>query len=103
MATPEFSRVIWQILLNAHLCAPEKCVTLFYSTSLPTAFLMTTRMQNYRDKKQQQGLVQVRVWVASDHEHFIKSIAKECRPSTPPKVPERYGRKATSAQIRLAE
>ena len=64
---------------------------------------MTSRMQNYRDKKQQQGLVQVRVWVHHDHELFIKNIAKECRPSTLPKVPERYGRKASSTQIRLAE
>lgn len=64
---------------------------------------MTSRMQNYREKQQQQGLVQVRVWVPSDHEHFIKNIAKECRPGTPPKIPERYGRKATPTQIRLAK
>jgi hypothetical protein len=64
---------------------------------------MTIRMQNYREKKQQAGLVQVRVWVPSEHEHFIKKIAKDCRPYTPPKVPERYGKKATSVQISLAE
>ena len=64
---------------------------------------MTSRMQDYRMKKQQQGLVQVRVWVPEEHEYFIKNIAKECRPSTTPKVPERYGRKATSAQISFAE
>jgi len=64
---------------------------------------MTSRMQDYRMKKQQQGLVQVRVWVPEEHEYFIKSIAKECRPSTPLKIPERYGRRATPIQIRFAE
>lgn len=64
---------------------------------------MTTRMQNYRAKKQQQGLVQVRVWVPQEHELFVKNIAKECRPRTLPKIPERYGRRATSTQIRLAQ
>ncbi len=83
MAITKITSVILRFLLNAHLCAIKKCVTLFYSTSLPTAFLMTSRMQNYRDKKQQQGLVQVRVWVPHDHELFIKNIAKECRPTTP--------------------
>ena len=32
---------------------------------------MTVRMQKYRDKKQQQGLVQVRVWIPQEHELFI--------------------------------
>ncbi len=64
---------------------------------------MTARMQDYRMRKQQQGLVQVRVWVPEEHEYFIKNIAKECRPSALPKVPERYGRKAIPAQIRLAK
>ena len=64
---------------------------------------MTSRMQDYRMKKEQQGMVQVRVWVPFDHELFIKNIAKECRPSTPPKIPERYGRRATPTQIRLAK
>lgn len=70
---------------------------------MPTAFSMTSRMQNYRDKKRQEGLIQVRVWVSSDHKLFIKNIAKECRPSTPLKIPERYGRKAHPTQIRIAK
>ena len=64
---------------------------------------MTTRIQRYREQKQQQGLMQVRVWVPREHGPFIKNIAKECRPSIPPKVPERYGRRATAAQIRIAK
>ena len=64
---------------------------------------MTVRMQKYRDKKQQQGLVQVRVWIHQEHELFIKTIAKECRPSATPKIPEHYGRRATPTQIRLAK
>ena len=64
---------------------------------------MTSRMQEYRDKKRQEGFVQVRVWVPEEHEYFIKTLAKECRPNNPPKVRERYGRKATPAQIRLAK
>lgn len=64
---------------------------------------MTTRMQNYRDKKHQQGMVQVRVWVPQEHELFIKSMAKECRPNEPVKAPERYGRRASPTQIRLAQ
>lgn len=64
---------------------------------------MTTRMQNYRDKKQQDGMVQVRVWVPAEHELFIKNIAKECRPNESVKTPERYGRRATLTQIRLAK
>jgi hypothetical protein len=60
-------------------------------------------MQEYRDKKHQQGLVQVRVWVPQEHELFIKTLAKECRPSKLPKIPERYGRRATPTQIRLAQ
>lgn len=64
---------------------------------------MTSRMQDYRTKKQQQGLVQVRVWVSEEHEYFIKNIAKECRPGEPTKIPERYGRRATPTQIRLAK
>ncbi len=64
---------------------------------------MTSRMQDYRIKKQQQGLVQVRVWVQEEHESFIKNMAKECRPSRPVKVPERYGRKAIPSQISLAK
>ncbi len=64
---------------------------------------MISRMQEYRDKKRQEGFVQVRVWVPEEHEHFIKNIAKECRPSVPLKIPVRYGRPAKPSQIRLAE
>lgn len=60
-------------------------------------------MQEYRYKKQQEGFKQVRVWVPFEHESLIKTIAKECRPGIPLKVRQRYGRKATPTQIRLAK
>lgn len=64
---------------------------------------MTARMQKFREKKRQEGLVQVRVWVSHGHESLIKTIAKECRPGKPLKLRERYGRLASSSQIRLAK
>lgn len=61
-------------------------------------------MKKYREKKKDQGMVQVRVWVPQEHEEFIKKIAKECRPERPaPKLPQRYGRRASDVQIRLAK
>ena len=49
------------------------------------------------------GFVQVRMWVSKEHEEFIKHIGSQCRPGKPePKIQERYGRKASDAQIRLA-
>lgn len=64
---------------------------------------MTERMQNYRLKKEIQGMVQVRIWVPKEHEAFIKDIAKQCRPDKPLKIQERYGRRATQRQIELAK
>jgi len=64
---------------------------------------MTARMQKFREKKRQEGFVQVRVWVPQDHESLIKTIAKECRPGKPLKLRERYGRPASPSQIRFAK
>jgi len=64
---------------------------------------MTGRMQKFRDKKRQEGFVQVRVCVPPYHESLIKIIAKECRPGKPLKLRERYGRPASPSQIRLAK
>ena len=64
---------------------------------------MTERMQNYRLKKEAEGMVQVRVWVPKDHEEFIKYIAKQCHPDKPLKSKERYGRRATNKHIQLAD
>ena len=97
------SSVIKHILLNAHLRVVTKCATLFTSSYCLRRSFMTARMQKYREKKQEEGFVQVRVWVSQEHEYFIKNIAKECRPSKPIKIPERYGRPAKPSQIRLAE
>ena len=40
---------------------------------------MTERMQKYRNKMKEKGLVQVRIWVEEQDEEFIKHIAKFCR------------------------
>jgi hypothetical protein len=36
---------------------------------------MTERMQDYRDRMDEKGLVQVRIWVEEQDEDFIKYIA----------------------------
>jgi hypothetical protein len=40
---------------------------------------MTERMQKYRKKMQEKGLVQVRIWMEEQDEEFIKYITKFCR------------------------
>ncbi len=65
--------------------------------------MMTERMQNYRDRMSEKGLVQVRVWVEKQDEEFVKYIAKFCREIREKKPKKRYGRKATDRQIRFAQ
>lgn len=65
---------------------------------------MTQRMQDYRERMQQKGLVQVRVWVEKQDEEFVKFIAKFCRGEQKEKKQKpRYGRPATEQQITLAK
>lgn len=64
---------------------------------------MTERMEAYRQRMKEKGLVHVRVWVPEEHVDFIKYMASQCRPEVEPKVKDRYGRTATLTQIRLAK
>ena len=65
--------------------------------------MMTERMQNYRDRMSEKGLVQVRVWVEKQDEEFVKYIAKFCREVREKNPKKRYGRRATERQIRFAQ
>lgn len=65
---------------------------------------MTERMELYRQRMKEKGLVHVRVWVPEEHGDFIKYMASQCRPQgVEPQIKGRYGRAATLAQIRLAK
>jgi len=65
---------------------------------------MTERMQSYRKRMEEKGLVQVRVWVEKQDEKFVKFIAKFCRGKLKqPKEKERFGRRASDAQIRFVK
>jgi len=65
---------------------------------------MTERMQSYRKRREEKGLVQVRVWVEKQDEKFVKFIAKFCRDERKPKKEkERFGRRASDAQIRFVK
>ncbi len=63
---------------------------------------MTERMQAYRDRMAEKGLVQVRVWVEKQDEAFVKSIAQFCRAGREKKVKKRFGRPASDYQISRA-
>lgn len=65
--------------------------------------MMTERMQEYRKKMEEKGLVQVRVWVEKRDEEFVKFIAKFCREGREKKPKKRFGRPASHHQIRLAK
>lgn len=64
--------------------------------------MMTERMQNYRDRMSEKGLVQVRVWLEKQDEEFVKYIAKFCREVREKKPRKRYGRRATERHISFA-
>lgn len=63
---------------------------------------MTERMQDYRKRMEEKGLVQVRVWVEKRDEEFVKFIAKFCREEREKKPKERFGRRASDHHIRFA-
>lgn len=64
---------------------------------------MTERMQDYRKRMEEKGLVQVRIWVEKQDEEFVKSIAKFCREGREKKVKKRFGRRASDRQIEFAK
>ncbi len=64
---------------------------------------MTERMQEYRRRMEEKGLVQVRVWVEKRDEEFVKFIAKFCRDEREKKPKERFGRRASDHHIRFAQ
>ena len=63
---------------------------------------MTEKMQNYRQRMKDKGLVQVRVWVEKQDEEFVKHIAKFCREVRERKGKKRHGRRASEQQIEFA-
>jgi hypothetical protein len=67
--------------------------------------IMTERMQAYRSRMEQKGLVQVRFWVEKQDEEFVKFIAKFCREERVKtgKEKARFGRPASHHQIRIAK
>ena len=64
---------------------------------------MTERMQAYRERMEETGLVQVRIWVEKQDEDFVKYIAKFCREVREKKGKKRYGRRASKQQIEFAK
>jgi len=64
---------------------------------------MAERMQAYRKRMEEKGLVQVRIWVDKQDEEFVKFLAKFCRGERKKKEKQRYGRPATNHQIRIAK
>lgn len=64
---------------------------------------MTERMQEYRRRMEEKGLVQVRMWVEKQDVEFVKYIAKFCREVREKKEKKRYGRRASKQQIDFAE
>ena len=65
--------------------------------------MMTERMQKYRDRMKEKGLVQVRIWVEKQDEEFVKHLAKFCREVREKKEKKRFGRRATDRQIKFAK
>jgi len=63
---------------------------------------MTERMQAYRERMEEKGLVQVRIWVEKQDTEFVKYIAKFCREVQKKKKKKRYGRRASDQQIEFA-
>ena len=64
---------------------------------------MSERMQAYRDRMKEKGLVQVRVWVDQQDENFVKFLAKFCRDGRKKSLKKRFGRPASDYQISIAK
>jgi len=65
--------------------------------------MMTERMQEYRKRMKEKGLVQVRIWVEEQDENFVKYIAKFFREVREKKEKKRYGRRASKQKIDFAK
>jgi hypothetical protein len=65
--------------------------------------MMTERMQEYRKRMEEKGLVQVRLWIEKEDEGFVKYLAKFCREVREKKERKRFGRRATDRQIKFAK
>lgn len=63
---------------------------------------MTERMENFRLRQKQKGLVQVRLWVDEGDVDFFKYLSKESRPERQKVEKKRFGRQASQRQINLA-
>lgn len=64
---------------------------------------MTERMEAFRLRQKEKGLVQLRLWVNQEDEEFFKYLAKQSRPERHLAEKKRYGRAATQRQIDLAK
>jgi hypothetical protein len=64
---------------------------------------MTERMQGYRKRMEEKGLVQVRIWVEKQDEEFVKYLAKFCRDGREKKEKKRFGRRASDRQVQFAK
>ena len=92
---------------SAHLRALQSalhfgCAALAWPAALigvKGVYIMSERMQDYRDRMEAKGLVQVRVWVDKQDEGFVKLIAKFCRDGRKKKAKVRFGRPASDYQI----
>jgi hypothetical protein len=42
--------------------------------------IMTDRMMFFRQRQEQKGLVEIRIWVSKEDEDFFKYLAKQSRP-----------------------
>jgi hypothetical protein len=65
--------------------------------------MMTERMQEYRKRMEEKGLIQVRIWIEKQDEGFVKHLAKFCRDGREKKEKKRFGRRASDRQIRFAK
>jgi hypothetical protein len=61
--------------------------------------MMTEKMQNYRQRMKEKGLVQVRVRVEKQDEGFVKHIAKFCREAREKSGKKWHGCRASQQQI----
>ena len=64
---------------------------------------MTERMQAYRDRMDEKGFVQLRIWVRKEDAEFIKYVSKFCRGIKEKKGKKRYGQRASKQQIQFAK
>lgn len=52
----------------------------FDNAALPAGYVMADRKKRWRERQQQQGMMQVRVWVPEHQAELIKAVAESLRP-----------------------